>query len=103
MDGLTALRTIMSEMPLPVIMLSSLTKKGAEETLKALDLGAFDFITKPSSLIKVSTPEVKNELIEKIQIASRTKLKAIMRSNSSPQVTQREVSVQPIANNRFKK
>ncbi len=106
MDGLTALRTIMSEMPLPVIMLSSLTKKGAEETLKALDLGAFDFITKPSSLIKVSAPEVKNELIEKIQIASRTKVKALKSPKTYPEATQREVPVQPSnisTNNRFKK
>jgi two-component system chemotaxis response regulator CheB len=106
MDGLTALRTIMAEMPLPVIMLSSLTKKGAEETLKALDLGAFDFITKPSSLIKVSAPEVKNELIEKIQIASRTKVKAIRNPKPSPQITQRDTVVPSIsvqANSRFKK
>ncbi|MBE0450166.1 MAG: chemotaxis response regulator protein-glutamate methylesterase [Clostridia bacterium] len=93
MDGLTALRTIMTEMPLPVIMLSSLTKKGAEETLKALDLGAFDFITKPSSLIKVSAPEVKNELIEKIQIASRTKVKAIRSPKPSPKIDQSDTIV----------
>ncbi|MBM7560606.1 protein-glutamate methylesterase/protein-glutamine glutaminase [Fusibacter tunisiensis] len=76
-DGLSALREIMRDMPVPVIMLSSLTKKGAEETLKALDYGAFDFITKPSSLIKVSTPEMKMELIEKINIASRTTVKKV--------------------------
>ena len=74
MDGLTALKRIMESNPLPIIMLSSLTKKGADETLKALDLGAFDFITKPSSLIKVSTPEMKEELLQKIRFASRTKV-----------------------------
>ncbi len=74
MDGLTALKTIMETNPLPIIMLSSLTKKGADETLKALDLGAFDFITKPSSLVKVSTPEMKEELLQKIKFASRTKV-----------------------------
>lgn len=74
MDGLTALKKIMTEMPLPVIMLSSLTKQGAQETLKALDLGAMDFITKPSSLIKVSAPEVKEELISKLIAASKAKL-----------------------------
>jgi two-component system chemotaxis response regulator CheB len=74
MDGLTALKKIMATGPRPVIMLSSLTKKGADETLKALDYGAFDFITKPSSLIKVSTPEVRDELLGKIKTASRTKI-----------------------------
>ncbi len=74
MDGLTALKQIMEVSPMPVIMLSSLTTKGAGETLKALDYGAFDFITKPTSLIKVSTPEVREELLSKIKIASRTKV-----------------------------
>lgn len=46
MDGLTALRHIMAEMPRPVLMISSLTSDGAEATLKALDLGAADFIEK---------------------------------------------------------
>ncbi|GAB6109212.1 protein-glutamate methylesterase/protein-glutamine glutaminase [Fusibacter bizertensis] len=74
MDGLTALKQIMEVSPMPVIMLSSLTTNGAVETLKALDYGAFDFITKPTSLIKVSTPEVREELLNKIRIASRTKV-----------------------------
>lgn len=74
MDGLTALKQIMEVSPMPVIMLSSLTTNGAVETLKALDYGAFDFITKPTSLIKVSTPEVRDELLTKIKIASRTKV-----------------------------
>lgn len=74
MDGLTALKQIMEISPMPVIMLSSLTTNGAVETLKALDYGAFDFITKPTSLIKVSTPEVREELLSKIKIASRTKV-----------------------------
>lgn len=76
LDGLSALRTIMCESPTPVIMLSSLTKQGAQETLKALDLGAIDFITKPSSLVKVSTPEVRDELINKLLVASKAKLEA---------------------------
>lgn len=74
MDGLTALKQIMEVSPMPVIMLSSLTTNGAVETLKALDYGAFDFITKPTSLIKVSAPEVRDELLSKIRIASRTKV-----------------------------
>jgi len=74
LDGLSALKTIMATTPRPVIMLSSLTKKGADETLKALDYGAFDFITKPSSLIRVSTPEVRDELLGKIKTASKTKM-----------------------------
>lgn len=86
MDGLTALKQIMEVSPMPVIMLSSLTTNGAVETLKALDYGAFDFITKPTSLVKVSTPEVREELLSKIRIASKTKI-------SRPLFTPRETRV----------
>src|SRR3972149_8593406 len=48
MDGLTALKRIMKDCPLPVIMLSSFTREGAETTLKALEYGAFDYVLKPS-------------------------------------------------------
>ena len=74
MDGLTALELAMKESPVPIVMLSSLTKEGAEATLKALELGAVDFISKPSSVFKVSTDDVKKELIEKINIASRLRI-----------------------------
>ena len=47
MNGFTTLRKIMTEMPTPVIMLSSYSKEGAELTFHALDLGAVDFIAKP--------------------------------------------------------
>ncbi len=87
MDGLTALKQIMEVSPMPVIMLSSLTTNGAVETLKALDYGAFDFITKPTSLIKVSTPEVREELLNKIRIASRTKVNKPMAINRQPRPT----------------
>lgn len=87
MDGLTALKQIMEVSPMPVIMLSSLTTNGAVETLKALDYGAFDFITKPTSLIKVSTPEVREELLSKIRIASRTKVNKPMAINRQPRPT----------------
>ena len=88
MDGLTALKQIMEVSPMPVIMLSSLTTNGAVETLKALDYGAFDFITKPTSLIKVSTPEIRDELISKIKIASRTKISKPTFTVRQPRVTQ---------------
>lgn len=105
-DGLTALREIMDERPRPVIMLSSLTKKGAEETLKALDYGAFDFITKPSSLLKVSTPEMRVELLEKIRIASRTKVRKITQEVSKRRAETAIVEpthTQATGNSRFKK
>lgn len=75
MDGLTALEKIMETTPLPVIMLSSLTKEGADATIRSLELGAVDFITKPSSVFKINTEDVKNELITKIEMASKISMK----------------------------
>jgi two-component system chemotaxis response regulator CheB len=99
MDGLTALEIIMSKHPVPVLMLSSLTQEGAEATIRALDLGAVDFITKPSSLFKITTDDVKKELLEKVRIASHVKLKAQVpispmkpRTTVSPTVTPRSRS-----------
>jgi len=48
MDGLTSLRHIMDKYPTPVVMLSSLTRQGTDETLKALEYGAIDYVLKPS-------------------------------------------------------
>ncbi len=76
LDGLSALETIMNEIPMPVIMLSSLTKEGADSTLRALELGALDFITKPSSIFKVNTEDMRHELIGKLKMASKVRIRA---------------------------
>lgn len=76
MNGLTALEKIMEKDPLPVIMLSSLTKEGADATIRSLELGAVDFITKPSSVFKINTEDVKNELVSKIVMASKISMKS---------------------------
>jgi two-component system, chemotaxis family, protein-glutamate methylesterase/glutaminase len=77
MNGLEALRLIMKECPLPVIMLSSLTQEGASETIKALEWGAFDFVGKPSGSISLDLHKVKRLILEKLQAAVRTKMKRV--------------------------
>ena len=71
MDGLAALRLIVRDFGVPVIIVSSLTKEGAETTLKGLEIGAFDFLPKPKDAISVHISEISHELIEKIKAASR--------------------------------
>ncbi len=71
MDGVTFLRKLMQHMPTPVIMVSSLTKKGAKTTLDALEAGAIDFVAKPHSNIYSGADEIKEELLEKVKISSR--------------------------------
>ncbi|AOY77297.1 protein-glutamate methylesterase/protein-glutamine glutaminase [Clostridium formicaceticum] len=74
MDGLEALKTIMQKYPVPVIMLSSLTHHGAEATITALELGAVDFIQKPSSLFHMQGENLKIEMIQKIKAAYQIKV-----------------------------
>ena len=74
MDGIEALGRIMAEWPRPVIMLSFATREGAETTLRALDIGAFDYITKPGSDGSLSIASVREDLIAKIKIAARSPL-----------------------------
>lgn len=74
MDGLTALRHIMMEMPRPVLMVSSLTSEGAEATLKALDLGAVDFIPKQLSKVSLDIVKIEASLISKVKIVASRKM-----------------------------
>jgi len=71
MDGLTALKHIVAEYRTPVIMLSSLTETGAELTLKALELGAMDFIAKPHDAISVHIADIADDLIKKIKAVAK--------------------------------
>jgi len=75
MDGITALSLIMAERPVPVVMVSSLTEKGALATFEALNLGAVDYIAKPGGTISLSIGEIKNELVSKVRAASRARLR----------------------------
>ncbi|MGM0501566.1 MAG: protein-glutamate methylesterase/protein-glutamine glutaminase [Bacillota bacterium] len=75
MNGLEFLKRLMSENPIPVVMLSSVTDKGSKETIKALELGAFDFITKPSGAISLDIDKVKDELVKKVELAVKSGVK----------------------------
>lgn len=74
MDGITALGRIMAEMPRPVLMISSLTTQGAEVTLRALEIGAVDFVAKPSSTVSLGMFDLESELRQKVKaVAARRK------------------------------
>ena len=76
MDGLTFLEKLMRGRPMPVVMVSSLTEVGCETTLRALELGAVDFITKPKIDLREGMEEVAQDLITKIKAAAQAKIKA---------------------------
>jgi two-component system chemotaxis response regulator CheB len=74
MDGLTALEILMSTHPLPVVMVSNLTQVGAEATIRALQLGAVDFIPKPSGQISLDIGKLSDEIINKIKVAATARV-----------------------------
>jgi two-component system chemotaxis response regulator CheB len=83
MDGITALSLIMSERPVPVVMVSSLTEKGALATFEALNLGAVDYVAKPGGTISLTLDQVAADLIAKVRSAAKAKVgKARMRSTA---------------------
>ncbi|MGH8516858.1 MAG: protein-glutamate methylesterase/protein-glutamine glutaminase [Panacagrimonas sp.] len=77
MDGLTFLENLMRLRPMPVVMVSSLTERGAETTLQALELGAVDFVTKPKIDLEAGIRQYADELIVKIKSAARARVRGI--------------------------
>jgi two-component system chemotaxis response regulator CheB len=75
LDGLACLDRIMLEHPCPVVMVSSLTEDGAEETLAALDIGAVDFIAKPGGAISLEIDTLAPLLVEKVRNAATVRLR----------------------------
>lgn len=83
MNGIDALKEIMRKHPVPVIVVSSHSTEGATVTMKALGLGAFDFVTKPKDAA-AHMAETARELIAKVKAAAECKLKPRMLSGLPP-------------------
>ena len=76
MDGLTFLEKLMRGHPMPVVMISSLTDKGADTTLRALSLGAIDYVSKPKLDVSSGTIGLAEEIIAKVKCAAQAKVRA---------------------------
>ncbi|MFN9774456.1 MAG: chemotaxis response regulator protein-glutamate methylesterase, partial [Burkholderiales bacterium] len=74
MDGLDFLEKLMRLRPMPVVMVSTLTERGAETTLRALELGAIDFVAKPRIGIAQGLQEMGAEIADKLRIAARARI-----------------------------
>lgn len=96
MDGLTALKHIMMTNPLPVVIISSLTQKGAETTLEAIQLGAVEVIPKPSGTISLDIKKQRDEIIEKIKAAHKVDCKKIRRMPTPQPVVKKEPPQRPL-------
>ncbi len=76
MDGLDFLEKLMRLRPMPVLMVSSLTERGSEITMRALELGAVDFVTKPKISIQSGMREYTELIADKIRAASKARIRA---------------------------
>jgi two-component system chemotaxis response regulator CheB len=74
MDGLQATAHIMTNNPRPIVIVSSESKEGAASTLKALELGAIDFVTKPNSGIDLDMQSIKDELLRKVRVSAKVRV-----------------------------
>ncbi|MBS3969666.1 MAG: chemotaxis response regulator protein-glutamate methylesterase [Clostridia bacterium] len=99
LDGLSALKLIMCENPVPVVMLSSLTTAGARQTIEALSLGAVDFVAKPVNRQELT--RLSSELINTVKTAAQISVKKVCSLNGSIQTKpfspqNRERTIQPV-------
>ena len=74
MDGLDFLARLMRLRPMPVVMISTLTERGAEVTMKALELGAIDFVAKPRIGVADGLKDLSVQIVDKIRIAAAAKV-----------------------------
>src|SRR6202140_1010889 len=73
-DGLQATAEIMTTNPRPIVIVSSESREGAASTLRALELGAIEFVAKPSSGIDLDMQSVKEELLRKVRMAAKVRV-----------------------------
>ena len=86
MDGIETLRRILAESGTPTIMVSSLSKKDAELTFQALEIGAFDYVTKPQDAISVHITDISDDLIAKVKAAFENPAAKPAKVNARPAV-----------------
>lgn len=103
MDGLTALRHIMMEAPRPVLMVSSLTTEGAEATLKAMELGAVDFIPKQLSKVSLDIIKIEKDLIDRVKTVAARKMRHVVARPTPVRKTTPPPRPRPVAGRRPKR
>ena len=96
MDGVSFLKNLMRLRPMPVVMVSSLTVKGADVTLQALEYGAVDFVSKPAADLAASFESYADELISKVKTAACAKVSRLVIDDAA--MDQKKQSIIPSGN-----
>jgi two-component system chemotaxis response regulator CheB len=95
MDGLTCLSHIMTDLPRPVVMVSSLTERDALATLEALSLGAVDFVTKPGGTVSLNIKQAAAEIVAKVRAAGRQARIKRLRRRARPTAEEARLEAEP--------
>ena len=97
MDGLQATELIMSQKPRPIVIVSSESREGADTTLKALELGAIDFVAKPSSGVDLDMNSVRAELSRKLKMAAKVRVvRTAVRSKLQHEIATSAPRIEPV-------
>ena len=96
LDGITALQMILEEKICPVVMVSSLTQRGAMTTFECLELGAFDFVAKPDGTVSANMGAVAAELIAKLRAAASSGVLQRLHKNRARRLASRERVEAPV-------
>jgi two-component system chemotaxis response regulator CheB len=96
MDGIDFLARLMRLRPMPVVMISTLTERGAEVTMRALELGAVDFVAKPRIGLADGINELAGQIVEKIRVAASAHIRRVAAPNTpTPGVAASGVALRP--------
>lgn len=97
LDGISVLEEIMRQKPTRVIMLSAYTRAGTSTTIRALELGALDFIAKPSGEVSLDLPKLKDEIVSKIKLAATVDLDKFLFLSEHRRLTLARRAEKPLA------
>jgi len=96
-DGLQATEIIMSKQPKPIVIVSSESRDGADITLKALELGAIDFVAKPSSGVDLDMNSVRDDLVRKLKMAAKVRVvRTAVRSKLGTEIATSAPRTEPV-------
>ncbi|MBT3067608.1 chemotaxis response regulator protein-glutamate methylesterase [Rhodoferax sp. U11-2br] len=90
MDGLDFLARLMRLRPTPVVMISTLTERGAEATMRALELGAVDFVSKPRIGVVDGLSDLSDQIVEKVRVAAKANVRRVATASAGDATLPRE-------------
>lgn len=96
MDGIEFLSRLMRLRPMPVVMISTLTERGAEVTMRALELGAVDFVSKPRIGLTDGIRDLSDQIVDKVRVAAAAHIRRLVAPANAPAVQKVSAGTAPV-------